>query len=430
MHELSKTAIFCLVAAVVTAAAVAVDPGAATPEIFSDEGEPFYPDFTDPQAPKAIEVVDYDEATATTRPLKVEFRDRRWSIPSHYGYPADAEDRLPKTAAALMELRKEVIVSDLVEAHEAYGVVDPLDQSVTSLKGRGKRVTLRDEAGDVLVDFVVGKPVDGKPGYGYLRVPGQRRTYAVQTQADVSSRFVDWIETDLLKLSAGDIQAISINSYSINERLGQLDDVERMTLRREEDRWTITGRGTPNPDEVTALTGALDDLRIVDVQPKPANLTRDLKTAEGIRLTMDAILSLRQKGFFVTQSGQLLSNEGEIVVETANGLEYTLRFGEIASGGTPGDATADIDADEAGAVAPDTEDGDAAGDTEGERRYLFITVAYSADRARRYAEGEEPDQDGEALATELRNRFADWYYVITGADFNTLRPRRRDLVTD
>ena len=138
MHELTKTALFCLVAAVLAVAAVVVDPGAATPEVFSDEGEPFYPDLTDPQAPRAIEVIDYDEVTATAQPLKIEFRDNRWGIPSHHDYPADAEDRLPKTAAALMELRKDIIVSDRVEDHQEYGVVDPFDQTVTSLAGRGQ----------------------------------------------------------------------------------------------------------------------------------------------------------------------------------------------------------------------------------------------------------------------------------------------------
>ncbi len=438
MHELTKTALFCLVAAVLAVAAVVVDPGAATPEVFSDEGEPFYPDLTDPQAPRAIEVIDYDEVTATAQPLKIEFRDNRWGIPSHHDYPADAEDRLPKTAAALMELRKDIIVSDRVENHQEYGVVDPFDQTVTSLAGRGKRVTLRDDTETALADFIVGDPVDGKPGYRYLRVPDQRRTYAVKTEADVSSRFVDWIETDLLKLSTDDIRAVAINSYSINERLGRLDNVERMTLTRTDARWAISGSGQPDEDRVKGLTQALADLRIVDVEPKPANLTRDLKTEEGIRLTTDAIVSLRQKGFFVTPQGQLLSNEGEIVVDTANGLQYTLRFGEIASGGAA-DAPdgADTEAPDAPADGAEPAAGDAAeaADAAGERRYLFITVAHSADRARQYAEGvnpagagEDTPSVGETLATELRERFADWYYVITGADFNTLRPRRRDLI--
>ena len=243
MNELKKTLLFCVSAAVLAAAAIVVDPGTVTPEVFSDQGELFYPDFTDPQAPKSIEVVDYDEDTATARPLKVEFRDNKWVIPSHHGYPADAQERLAKTAAALMELRKDTIVSDNVDDQAEFGVIDPLDQNATSLVGRGKRVTLRDGEGEPLADFVVGKPVPDKPGYRYMRVPGQRRTYAVQTSADVSAAFEDWIETDLLKLASGDVRKVIINRYSINERMGTLENRENLTLTKKDSKWSISGGG-------------------------------------------------------------------------------------------------------------------------------------------------------------------------------------------
>ena len=418
MNELNKTLIFCAVAAVLSAASVVVDPGTITPEIFDDQGEPFFTDFTDALAPKAVEVIDYSEATATARPLKVEFKDNKWTVPSHHNYPADAEDRLAKTSAALMELRRDITVSDRIEDHSEYGVVDPLDQKVTRLAGRGKRVTLRDENGDVLADFVVGRKVAGKPGYRYMRVPSQRRTYAVKTDADVSAEFKDWIETDLLKLSTFDIRKVSINSYSINERRGTLENVERLTLTKKDGKWTMSGRGSPKETKTTALASALDDLRIVDVQPKPANLTRDLKTRQGIQLAMNSVMSLRQKGFFITPNGQLFSNEGEIIVETANGLQYTLRFGEIAAGGTGAAGGGEASGEEESKPA------------EEERRYLFITVNHSDARAKQYAgEDKDPDEKGKDLARELQNRFADWYYVISGADFKNLRPRRRDLTS-
>lgn len=419
MNEIKKTILFVLVASVLAVAAVFVDPGARTPDVFNDQGEAFYPNFTDPLAPKAIEVIDYDEATATARPLKVEFAENKWRIPSHYNYPSDAEDRLAKTAAALMELRKDIVISDRVEDQTEFGVIDPLDPAAVSLAGRGKRVTLRDANGDVLADFIVGKKVTDKPGYVYLRVPSQRRTYAVKTDADVSARFADWIETDLLKLTPGDIRKIAINSYSINEQFGRLENVEQFTLTKSNDKWMISGGGNPVDAKMQALTSALDNLRIVNVQPKPANLTEDLKTQSGIQLSMESVMSLRQKGFFMTQTGQLFSNEGEIIVDAANGLQYTLRFGEIAStGGSESDEAAGAKEGETQAKESGKE----------EQRYLFITVNYSEARARQYADGKDPDKKGEELARELRNRFADWYYVITGADFNNLRPHRRDLL--
>ena len=416
MREWLKTLVFCLAAGAISTAAVLVDPGKKVPEIFDDQGELFYPEFTDPQGPKTIEVIDYDEVTATASPLKVEFKDKKWGLPSHHNYPADAETRLADTAAALMALRKDIAVSDRIEDHSRYGVIDPLDDQATSLTGRGKRVTLKDEDDQVLADFVIGKPAEGKAGYRYMRVPTQRRTYSVKTDAEVSSRFGDWIETDLLKLAVSDIRKVTINSYSINERMGRLENAERMVLTKKKDRWFL-GRRSLRGKQVDALNEALDNLRIVDVQPKPKNLTRDLKTPKGIRLSMESIVSLRQKGFFVTPYGQLLSNEGEILVETANGLQYTLRFGEIAPGGS---STATTTPEEKDATPSEPA-------ATGERRYLFITVDYSKARARQYSDGKPPDKNGQILERELRHRFADWYYIISGADFGKLRPSRRDL---
>jgi hypothetical protein len=430
MNELTKTALFCLVAAALVAAAVMYDPGAVTPKIFSDQGQLFYPNFTDPQAPKAIEIIDYDETTATARPLKVEFKNKKWIIPSHYGYPADAEERLSKTAAALIELRKETIVSDRVEDQVKYGVVDPLDQGATSLTGRGKRVTLKGDGDVILADFVVGKAAEGKAGYCYMRVPNQRRIYLVKSEAEVSAKFQDWIETDLLKVVAAEIRRIILNNYSINETLGILENVESVMLTKSKDQWSINGGGTPRKDKMQELTGALANLRIVDVQPKPMGLSHDLKTPEGIRLSPESILSLRQKGFFVTPAGQLLSNMGDLSLEVANGLQYTLRFGEIAPGGTAV-ATETESSGKEGKESKGNQDPKevkAASKGAGERRYLFIMVGYSPDRARQFADGKEPSGRGKELERELRDRFADWYYIISGADFNKLRPRKKELI--
>ena len=404
MTETTRTLYFILAAVVAAAAAIVVDPSKATPDIFNDVGELFFEDFTDPQAPRSIEVIDYNEATATATPLKVEFRDNKWVIPSHNSYPADAEERLAKTAAALIELRKDRVVSDFAQDHANYSVVDPLDDQATSLAGRGKRVKILDGASNVLADFIVGSEVDGKRGYRYMRVPAQKRTYEVKTEADVSAKFQDWIETDLLKISPFDLRRIEINRYTINERIGRIENRQRMTLTQKDDKWRYAGR-EPNSDAMSDLTTALDKLRIVDVQPKPDSLSEDLKARTGIQPTRENFRSLQGKGFFPNPyTGQILSNEGEILVDSKNGLRYVLRFGEIA----PGSSGADGDD----------------GESEGERRYVMISASFSE----KLAETHEGDAEkGKELAEELRARFADWYYVISGADFGKLRPSRADL---
>jgi hypothetical protein len=399
MSELKKTLLFCLGAAVLTAAAVVVDPGASEPEIFSDQGELFFPDFTDPNAPKAIEVIDYDNETATATPLKVEFKDNQWILPSHNNYPADASERLASTAAALTGIRKDVVVSDSVEDHAQYGVIDPLDETNASLEGRGKRVTLRDGEGDVLADLVIGKAVEGKNGYRYLRVPGQRRVYEVQTDVDPSAQFRDWIETDLLKLASGDIRRVEINNYQITEQFGMpvMRPREQVTLTKsEEGDWSLGGR-KPKEATINALNGALDALKIVDIVRKPEFLTAELKTRGRIEPSMAAAQELVQRGFYLSGDGKIYGNEGEEIVDAANGIRYTMHFGEIATS-----ATAQKDPEE----------------QQGERRYLLIAVSAT----------KELDEKTKPLYEELRDRFADWYYVISGADFEALRPARADLL--
>lgn len=113
-------------------------------------------------------------------------------------------------------------------------------------------------------------------------------------------------------------------------------------------------------------------------------------------------MSMRQRGFFLSPTGRLLANEGELVVDTASGLVYGLRFGEVATN--------------QGETKPAS--------TGNENRYLFVTVSYDAQRAARYG---DTSGAGERLARELTNRFADWYYIISGQDFQRLRPSRKQV---
>jgi hypothetical protein len=371
MKESYKTAALAVTALVLAISAAVVEPESRVPEIMSDQGQAFYPTFTDPQAPRTIEVVDYDEATATTQALKVQFQQGKWLITSHYNYRVDIGDRLAKTAGALMDLKKDIVRSDSPLDHARYGVVDPLDEKAGGLTGRGKRVTLRDARGDVLADFILGKPVEGKPGFRYVRVPGQKRTYAVKTAADPSVRFADWVNAGLLRIAAGSIRKVTVNRYNLDAEAGRLTNMETTVLTEENGQ-----------SAMRAIAATLDGLKIVDVRPKPPGLAADLRH-ETVELSLETALSLRQKGYFITSNGHVYSSEGDLTVVTNNGLVYSLRFGEVAAGDTRSGAP-------------------------GDNRYLFVMV-----------HSDEPA--GQRAAHELNDRFADWYYVISGKDFQNLR---------
>jgi hypothetical protein len=398
MTESLKTAGFLAGAVALVIAAAVVQPERRIPSALSDEGQAFYPEFHDPQAVKAIEVVDYDESTATARPLKVEFRNSRWLVASNNDYPIDVGDRLAKTAAALMDLRKDQVRSDRVQDHAKYGVIDPLDQKVSSLQGRGKRVTLRDASKGVLADFILGKPVEGKAGWRYVRVPGGKRTYAVKTDADPSARFADWVNAGLLRMPSANIRKVTIASYSVDAASGALSQGDSVVLTQESGAWKSPA-GAVKDAAVKALAATLDGLKIVDARAKPPEMARDLREGE-MRLSMQTALALRQYGFLLTQTGRIMASDGEMTVEMANGVNYQIRFGDVATG------------------ASDSAKG-------GGDRYLFVTTTWDAARATRYGDSSGA---GEKASHDLNARFADWFYSIANGDFQKLRLTKKDVL--
>ena len=103
MNEYQKTGIFLGVTIILGSLAMFTGrPSRPNLAQFSDQGEPFYPRFIDPAVAAALEVIDYDEETGTATPFKVQVRNGRWTIPSHYNYSADGEDRLATTAASMI----------------------------------------------------------------------------------------------------------------------------------------------------------------------------------------------------------------------------------------------------------------------------------------------------------------------------------------
>lgn len=373
--EMLKTGLFAVGAVALVAAASWIEPDSYKAEIYSDTGQTFFPKFTEADMVKAIEVVDYDEVEAAARPLKVEFRKNRWLLTSHSDYPAEARDRLARTSTALLDLKKDQAVSDRVEDHSNYSVIDPLDAKNASLTGRGKRVTLRDAQGVTLAELILGKPIKEKQGFRYVRIPGQKRTYAVKTDADPSAKFEDWVEADLLRIGYNDIAKLTLNSYQIDEQMGRIINPRRLAMVKDKENWDNQAR---------SIASAIGSLRVGGARPKPPTLAQQLRTG-ALELTLDVVMSLRQKGFFISPMGALLANEGELTIETVKGLVCTLRFGELVAEGATGGKQKDS-------------------------RYMFVTAS-----AR--------NPEAEPVAKAMQNKFADWYYVISGADFARLHPQ-------
>ena len=430
MSELKTTMSFAGIAVLLGVVALVSAPRRTAPDAFFDVGEPFFAEFTDPDMAATLEVVEWDDETASALPFAVTNRGGLWTIPSHHDYPADGEERLANAAADVISVIKDDFRSDNIADHEALGVIDPLDDTATSLEGRGTRLTFKDSSEAVVADLILGNPLLERPGLRFVRVPGQKRVYAARFDAEISTSFEDWIETNLLEVTRSQIDHIVLNEYFIDEGTRRVVRRGEFILDKiEEDNWSanrVPAGQEVDFVQVNLLVGAIIDLKIAGVRPKPTGMTGNLRDAAVAgSITQADIQSLVSRGFFPTPEGGLLSNEGEVLVRTDEGLDYTLRFGEVVYG--RGDAVA---------VGDETSDEAQAGP--GENRYVFITTEFDetvlpeppASDTDAHASWERRVQEGKDKAERLAARFADWYYVIAADSYDRIHKPRDEFLKE
>ena len=500
MNENTKTVAFVVVAALVVLGVWATKPSLPGGEEGDLRGQALFPKFDDSLTATSLDIVTYDEATGDVIPFKVAQVNGVWSIPSHENYPADAKEHLAEAAASLMGLKILGVVSENTGDHELYGVIDPSDKDLKpGTPGVGMKVVMKDKDDKTLVAMIIGKQDEDQPDLRYVRRVGQEPVYSVAVKTDkLSTKFDDWIEEDLLKLNAFDIKDIFIQDYSIDETRGALMQRGQMTLGYDDagdpkwkmladevygkdDKWEPVKMAADeelNTEKLDTLKSALDDLKIVDVAKKPAGLSADLAADKSFLDNREAVASLMQRGFYLAKAGDktaIYSNEGEVRCLMKDGVEYILRFGNMAGSGK-GAASKD-----------DKEKKDADTDDSGVNRYIFAMAEFNPasiakpelkplpkaeekkpedkeakkpdekkaeakkpdekksetdkdaklkaereriekDNKRKQEEYDEKIAEGKKKVKELNARFANWYYVISESVYKKIHLGRKDIV--
>ncbi len=424
MNTTNRTLTFVVVAAVAAVAAFGARYAnrPVSVEGFSDVGQEFFADFKDPLKASALSVVKFDAEAKEPLAFSVNQNDKGlWVIPSHHDYPAEAADRLARTAASLIGVRKVAMQSRNKDDWARYGVSDPTEEGTADLgakdgeqdETRGTRITLKDSSSNALVDLIIGKPVAGREKHFYVRQPDKNPVFIAKLDADLSAKFSDWIEPDLLKLNQSDIVQVTVDKYSVDEEQGAILQGETLKFAKDKtaNKWSLEGLDTAAESlkelPVTDLTRNLDQLKIVGVRPKPEGLNADLTVSQNVAQNplMRQILQadMQRQGFYIARGKEdevkLVSNEGELIAGTSNGVRYTLYFGEIARGTAkdietglndpkpeaprPADPAADPAADAAKAdgaevTAPEIPKPEEKPESpeSGPRRYLLVKVEY------------------------------------------------------
>lgn len=508
MKESTQTLLFIGAAVASVFVAMASRPSDATFDPEELIGESLFAPFEAEEA-QSLRIVRFDEETATLNDFEVAEQEGVWSLPSKGGYPADAEEQVAKAATGVMDLEILDIATRSAADHADFGVVEPSSSLDVGQTGVGTKVTVTGADGEALVDVVVGKEVKGADDQHYVRRTSQDVVFVVSIKPeDFSTTFEDWIQDDLLDLSPWDIRRVRVRDYSAELVMQGFRPALALDPRAdlavvyddEESQWLplrlqqfnreandyedfqLSGEEELNKEALDDLKDAVDDLRIVDVERKPAGLSADLKAGDTLFEDRGSVESLMRRGFAATatESGEteVLSSEGEVFVTLKDGVEYVLRFGKLKI--TSSDESS-------GAEAGDAADGDEAGDSEDEgdsgvSRYLFVMARFNEEvldqpeleelpaeseaeeadseseegeaaeaeegegaedadntederaeveqrNARALAEYEQKVADAKKRVEELNDRFGDWYYVIADDVYKKIAIGRDDLVS-
>ncbi|MCP4783634.1 MAG: DUF4340 domain-containing protein [Fuerstiella sp.] len=400
MNPTSRTLTFAAVAGVSALAATAAWYASKPSSVagFGDVGQEFFAEFVDPTKATSLTVVDYDgdEEAAQTFSVK-QNDDGLWVIPSHHNYPAEAEDRLASTATSLLGLKKTAVQSRNKDDWDLYGVVEPSENGAATSDERGTRLTLSDGSGNALVDLIMGKQVEGRDSSYYVREPEKDTTYVAQLDVDLSAKFSDWIEPDLLKINQSDIVRVVVDNYSIDEQRGTIDKKELLQFTKKDletsGDWQLEGLDEEaeelDKSPISTIATNLDQLEIVGVRPKPEGLDDNMRVNPAVKQILQ--MQMQAQGYFIggdkDGNERLYSNEGELVAGINNGVQYTLFFGEIARGtgkeievGLGDEAKADASKDDKEEGSEDKEDDGANEDDtseDGPRRYLLVKADFN-----------------------------------------------------
>jgi hypothetical protein len=452
-----STLILVVTALVGVGGAWSMRPKPLPPAAYEDTGEPLFKEFTDPTLATFLEVVTWDEESAEVVRFSVEQKEGKWVIPSHNDYPADGTERMGKAAASFIDVKKDLYYGDNAADHAKFGVLDP-DGAEGKGDERGKRITIKDAAGTLLVDVIVGKEVESKQGMLYVRYPGEKRVYASKLEINISTSFTDWIEKDLLRVERDEIVQVVYDPYKVDEEQGKVlgrEPIIANVAEGDKEEWTVDA-ATKVPEgkvvdsmKIKQIATAVANVKIVGVRPRPELNEMPVQMAVGI---------LQPKGFFVSmgQEGpQLFGNEGQVSVATKDGIVYTLLFGEVTyesglaltAGGEEG-KEGKAPPDEEKKKEEDKKEGEDAG-AEGEEaktanRYMFVNVSYDPSRDKSSAIEEEPEEPAEGeekkdeppklkgpqRAEQLSKRFGSWFYVISDSSFKQIHKERDEMFKD
>lgn len=380
MTESAKTGVFVGAALVLAVIAYVTSPSfRESKRSLADEGAVF-PELA-PDKVVGMDVVRVDDQ------LSLRLMDNQWVIPSHDNYPADPKERLAKTAGTLAGMVLDSLVAEGDEAHADLGVLDPEAPRSSNedlpKEAVGTRIKLFGEDRNTpLADIIVGKEVEGKFGYRYVRIGGKERVddrvFAVNCEdLEPSTKFADWIEDELVPRG-------TITKFEIQEKAAESGQfVPTISLSKVDTKWTLAGLAegeTTKESKASDLIFDAQGLRIADAITNPGSEILKLKgKGPAEQVIADSIRGqVESRGFAVNDDGSLSSTSTNIVLAQDDGLVYTLHLGKTRPKPEKGDKKNEEPGEkkEGKAEEENAKPEEVAKKVAEEERYVVVSVAF------------------------------------------------------
>lgn len=199
--------------------------------------------------------------------------DGKWTTPDRFNYRIDEND-VRRLIVSISDMRYIERKTSLPERFERLEVDD-----VDGINAESAYVRVTNAAGDVLAEAIIGRPsarfIDGSVSGTYIREPGTTNVWLVSGIANVQTRLVPWLDRSIVSVPANTVARIELGSSEGSLVLSrEAPDSEDFTLTDAPE-----GRAL-NKKKVTAITRALADISLEDVNPRSElTLPEDAQTA-------------------------------------------------------------------------------------------------------------------------------------------------------
>lgn len=144
-----------------------------------------------------------------TQTITLERNGETWTVKDRGGYPVQGE----RVRALLLRLGEAELVDRKTRNPERFGLLELED--LTAKDAKSRLLTLADAKTGVLAEYLIGKrsveQFSAGRGGTYVRRPGDRDTWLVNTEIDINPAVNQWVDTNVFEAQIAQVKRVEVD---------------------------------------------------------------------------------------------------------------------------------------------------------------------------------------------------------------------------